>query len=282
MYTAKANGKGCIAVYEPSMHDRAVDRLAIKSELERSINEDTIDIAYQPIVRLDTGRIVGFEALARWTHPTRGPVSPVEFVPIAEDTGLILPLGKLVLERACAQLATWRRGLAGRDWRISVNLSARQLLAPDLVPMVGAAAADAGLDPAALTLELTESVLLSDSERVLRRLHDLKDLGVQIAIDDFGTGYSSLSYLQRVPFDVLKIDRAFVAALRDGHPEATLVRTIMDLARTLGRTAIAEGVELPVEVDGLRRLGCEYGQGFLFGRATDAATLAAEHGLLAS
>jgi diguanylate cyclase (GGDEF)-like protein/PAS domain S-box-containing protein len=276
MYTAKANGKGCVAVFEPAMHDRAVDRLAIKSELERSVNDGDIEIAYQPIVRLDSGQVVAFEALARWTHPIRGPVSPVEFIPIAEDTGLILPLGRLILERACDQLATWRRGVVGRDWRISVNLSARQLLAPDLVPTVRSATANAGLDPTALTLELTESVLLSDSERVLRRLHDLKELGVQIAIDDFGTGYSSLNYLQRVPFDVLKIDRAFVSALREGHAEATLVRTIMDLARTLGRTAIAEGVELPIEVDGLRRLGCEYGQGFLFGRAADPATVAAE------
>jgi diguanylate cyclase (GGDEF)-like protein/PAS domain S-box-containing protein len=282
MYTAKANGKGCVALFEPSMHDRAVDRLAIKSELERSVNDRTIEVAYQPIVRLDNRRIVAFEALARWTHPVRGQISPVEFVPIAEDTGLILPLGRLVLERACDQLARWRRGVPGHDWRISVNLSARQLLAPDLVPMVRAATANTGLNPAAVTLELTESVLLSDSERVLRRLHDLKDLGVQIAIDDFGTGYSSLSYLQRVPFDVLKIDRAFVAALREGHGEATLVRTIMDLAHTLGRNAIAEGVEREVEVEGLRRLGCEYGQGFLFGRASDAATLTAEHGLLAS
>jgi diguanylate cyclase (GGDEF)-like protein/PAS domain S-box-containing protein len=282
MYTAKANGKGCVAVFEPSMHDRAVDRLAIKSDLERTVNAGELDVAYQPIVRLDTGTIVGFEALARWNHPVRGAVSPVEFVPIAEDTGLILPLGRLVLERACHQLAIWRRGGSGQNWRVSVNLSARQLLAPDLVAMVRGATANAGLDPTALTLELTESVLLSDSERVLRRLHDLKDLGIQIAIDDFGTGYSSLSYLQRVPFDVLKIDRAFVSALRDGHPEATLVRTIMDLARTLGRTAIAEGVEQAVEVDGLRRLGCEYAQGFLFGRAADPETVSLEHGLLAS
>jgi EAL domain-containing protein (putative c-di-GMP-specific phosphodiesterase class I) len=163
-----------------------------------------------------------------------------------------------------------------------VNLSARQLLAPDLVAMVRSATTNAGLDPTALTLELTESVLLSDSERVLRRLHDLKDLGTSIAIDDFGTGYSSLSYLQRVPFDVLKIDRAFVLALREGHPEATLVRTIMDLARTLGRAAIAEGVEQPIEVEGLRLLGCELAQGFLFGKAADPATLALEHGLVAT
>jgi diguanylate cyclase (GGDEF)-like protein len=282
MYTAKANGKGCVAVFEPAMHDRAVDRLAIKSDLERTVNAGELDVHYQPIVRLETGRIIGFEALARWNHPVRGQVSPVEFIPIAEDTGLVLPLGRFVLEQACHQLAQWRNGESGRNWKVSVNLSARQLLAPDLVSMVRDATSNAGLDPTALTLELTESVLLSDSERVLRRLHDLKELGVQIAIDDFGTGYSSLSYLQRVPFDILKIDRAFVSALRDGHPEATLVRTIMDLSRTLGRSAIAEGVEQPIEVDGLRRLGCEFAQGYLFGKAADAETVTLEHGLLAS
>ena len=163
---------------------------------------------------------------------------------------------------------------------MSVNLSARQLLAPDLVTIVRGATEDAGLEPPSLILELTESVLLADSERVLRRLHRLKDLGVQIAIDDFGTGYSSLSYLQRVPFDILKIDRAFVAALRHELPNATLVRTIMDLGRTLGRSAIAEGIEEQIELDGLLELGCELGQGLLFGAAVDAPTLEVTLGLL--
>ena len=162
---------------------------------------------------------------------------------------------------------------------MSVNLSARQLLAPDLVANVQTATDAAGLEPSSLILELTESVLLADSERVLRRLHRLKDLGVQIAIDDFGTGYSSLSYLQRVPFDILKIDRAFVAALRDEDPHATLVRTIMDLSRTLGRAAIAEGIEEQTEVDGLLALGCELGQGRLFGPAQPAEALETVLGL---
>ena len=273
MYTAKANGKGCIEMFEPAMHHRAVDRLAIRGELERAVERAEIAVAYQPIVRLDSGKLVAFEALARWTHPERGAVSPSEFVPIAEDTGLIVPLGKLILERACTQLGVWLAANPTARWQMSVNLSARQLLAPDLVSTVRSALDAANLEPSCLILELTESVLLADSERVLRRLHRLKDLGVQIAIDDFGTGYSSLSYLQRVPFDILKIDRAFVAALRHEDPQTTLVRTIMDLGRTLGRTAIAEGIEEQVELDGLLALGCELGQGMHFGSAVDAATL---------
>jgi diguanylate cyclase (GGDEF)-like protein/PAS domain S-box-containing protein len=280
MYTAKANGKGCIEMFEPAMHHRAVDRLAIRGELERAVERGEIGVAYQPIVRLDTGELVAFEALARWNHPERGAVSPTEFVPIAEDTGLIVPLGKLVLERACQQLSTWLRANPMATWRMSVNLSARQLLAPDLVTTVRTATAAADLEPSSLILELTESVLLADSERVLRRLHRLKDLGLQIAIDDFGTGYSSLSYLQRVPFDILKIDRAFVAALRHEDPQTTLVRTIMDLGRTLGRTAIAEGIEEQVELEGLLALGCELGQGMHFGSAADAASLERDLDLL--
>ncbi|MGK2948448.1 MAG: putative bifunctional diguanylate cyclase/phosphodiesterase [Acidimicrobiales bacterium] len=280
MYTAKANGKGCIELFEPSMHLRAVDRMAIRGALERSVERGEIDVAYQPIVVLESGEVVGFEALARWTHPERGPVSPVEFVPIAEDTGVIIGLGHLVLRQACNQLAVWTQARPHAGWRMSVNLSARQLLAPDLVSSVRDATADAGLDPSSLVLELTESVLLSDSERVLRRLLRLKDLGVQIAIDDFGTGYSSLSYLQRVPFDILKIDRSFVSALRHEQPATTLARTIMDLARTLGRSTIAEGIEERIELDGLLSLGCELGQGFHFGGAVSAAQLEEDLGLV--
>jgi EAL domain-containing protein (putative c-di-GMP-specific phosphodiesterase class I) len=178
-----------------------------------------------------------------------------------------------VLQQACQHLGTWLAANPSASWQMSVNLSARQLLAPDLVANVQAATEASGLQPSSLVLELTESVLLADSERVLRRLHRLKDLGVHIAIDDFGTGYSSLSYLQRVPFDILKIDRAFVAALRQDHPHATLARTIMDLSRTLGRTAIAEGVEEQSEIDGLLALGCELGQGQFFEPAQRAEDL---------
>jgi diguanylate cyclase (GGDEF)-like protein/PAS domain S-box-containing protein len=280
MYTAKANGKGRIELFEPSMHHREVNRLAIRSELEKAVQQGDIDVAYQPIVRLDSGEVVGFEALARWQHAERGVVSPAEFVPIAEDSGLIIPLGQHVLDRACEQLGRWAAATPSAAWSMSVNLSARQLLGPDLVASVQRAIEVTDIPPSALVLELTESVLLADSERVLRRLHRLKDLGVRIAIDDFGTGYSSLSYLQRVPFDLLKIDRAFVAALRHEDAQSTLVRTIMDLSRTLGRTAVAEGIEEQAELDGLLALGCELGQGRLFGAAAPPGELERRLGLV--
>jgi diguanylate cyclase (GGDEF)-like protein/PAS domain S-box-containing protein len=281
MYTAKANGKGCIERYEPSMHHRALDRMAITAELERAIEDGRLEVAYQPIVNIGTGEVLGFEALARWTHPTRGPITPHEFVPIAEETGAILRLGHHVLVTACRQLGDWRASSeVARGWRMSVNLSARQLLADDLVDTVRLATEAGGILPTDLTLELTETVLLSDSERVLDRLQQLKALGVSIAIDDFGTGYSSLSYLQRVPFDAIKIDRAFVAALQLEDPSATLVRTIMDLAHTLDVDAIAEGIEQPIEVEALAQLGCEHGQGFFFGVPADGETISARMGLV--
>ncbi|MGQ0432081.1 MAG: putative bifunctional diguanylate cyclase/phosphodiesterase [Microthrixaceae bacterium] len=282
MYAAKANGKGCIEMFAPGMQHRAVDRIALSGDLERAIADGDIEVAYQPIVRLVGGEIVGFEALARWTHPQRGSISPVEFVAIADETGMILPLGRLILRQACEQLAHWLRTNPGETWMMSVNLSGPQVLAPDFVDVIRDVTSEAGLPPNLLVLELTEAVLLADSEVVLRRLQQLKDLGVQIAIDDFGTGYSSLSYLQRVPFDILKIDRAFVSALRHEVPSSTLVRTITDLGRTLGRTVIAEGIEEQIELDGLLQLGCELGQGYHFGRPTGPAELEHDLALLGS
>jgi diguanylate cyclase (GGDEF)-like protein/PAS domain S-box-containing protein len=280
MYTAKANGKGCVEVYDSGMQERALDLLAIRGELETSVARDEISVVYQPIVRLLGGELVGFEALARWNHPERGTISPREFVPIAEESGAIISLGRSVLRQACRQLAHWSAANPTASWVMSVNLTARQMLAPDLLDDVSAAIDDAGIEPSALMLEVTESALLTDSERMLRHLQQLKDLGVQIAIDDFGTGYSSLSYLQRVPFDMLKIDRPFVSALRHDLPSATLVRTILELGRSLGRTAIAEGVEEQVELDGLVELGCELGQGFHMGAPREAGALEGELGLL--
>ena len=279
MYTAKSHGKGRVEVFEPDMHRRVVDRLVLGGDLERSVQKGEIGVAYQPILSLADGSIMGFEALARWHHPERGWVSPVEFVAMADDSGVFRPLGRLVLDQACRQMARWLAANPGARWQVTVNLSARQVLDPDLLVTVQAALDGAGLDPAALVVELTEAVILADSEGVLRRLHQLKDLGVDIAIDHFGTGYSSLSYLQRVPFDILKIDRGLVSTLRDQDPESTLVPTIIDLARTLGRRAIAEGIEQQVELDGLRQLDCELGQGYHLRRPGDASTLEAELGL---
>lgn len=273
MYTAKAKGKGRIELYDPGMRHQVVDRLAIRDDLERAVADETIEVAYQPIVRLAGGELVGFEALARWNHPERGAVSPVEFLAIAEDASVIVELGRIVLRRACKQLGAWSSANPGHSWQMAVNVSGRQLLAPDLLEVVRVLTLEAGIDPSSLVLELAESVLLADTESVLRRLHELKAMGVKLAIDNFGTGYSSLSYLQRVPFDVLKIDRTCVAALRNEEPESTLVRTIMDLGRTLDRTVVAEGVEEQAELDGLLALGCEVGQGYRLGRPASPESL---------
>ncbi len=273
MYAAKAKGKARIELYDAAMRHKAGDRLAIRDDLQKAVVEETIEVAYQPIVRLAGGELVGFEALARWNHPERGPVSPVEFLAIADNAGVIIPLGHIILRRACEQLGVWLSANPDRSLQMGVNLSARQLLAPDLVEVVRELTTQAEILPSSLVLELAESVLLADTESVLRRLHELKALGVKIAIDDFGTGHSSLSYLQRVPFDILKIDRTCVAALRHDDPESSLVRTIMDLGRTLGRTVVAEGVEEQAELDGLLALGCELGQGYRFGRPATAESL---------
>jgi diguanylate cyclase (GGDEF)-like protein/PAS domain S-box-containing protein len=272
MYTAKANGKGCVEIFEPAMHSRAVDRMELKADLQRAVEHGQLSVAYQPIVALADARIVGVEALVRWNHPTRGTVSPVEFVPIAEDTGLVMPMGRYVLETACGDLQRWQ-GRTADDLRINVNLSARQLQSPDLVDQVAEVLRQTGVDPACLTLELTESVLLRDTTIALERLHGLKALGLSIAIDDFGTGYSSLGYLQRLPFDLIKVDRSFVASLRLKPARSTLVGAITDLARTLGVATVAEGIETEEELEGLRELGCEFGQGFLVGAPRSAAAL---------
>jgi diguanylate cyclase (GGDEF)-like protein/PAS domain S-box-containing protein len=279
MYAAKATGKGRVEVYEPDMRRRRTDRRSLTSQLERSVTAGDIDMDYQPIVSLASREIVGVEALVRWMHPERGPISPAALLPLAEEAGLVVALGRLVLEQACEQVVRWQGLEPARDWCLAVNLSATQLLDADSVALVREVTSAAGLDPRALTLELTESVLLSDSENILARLRSMKELGVRVALDDFGTGYSSLSYLQRVPFDVLKIDRAFVRSLRTDDPAATLAGTIVDLARTLGRTTIAEGIEDEAEVTGLLALGCKVGQGHLLGPAVDAATLELAAGL---
>jgi diguanylate cyclase (GGDEF)-like protein/PAS domain S-box-containing protein len=282
MYTAKANGKGCVELFEPTMQLRAVDRLSIERELQRSVEREEIDLVYQPIVHLGTGQTVAFEAMARWSHPERGPVPPVELLRAAEHAGVAMALARLVLHGACGQLAAWRAANPDGTWSMSVNLSQEQILDDAIGDLVADALETAGIEPADLTLEITESILLTDSERVLRRLHHLTDLGVRVAIDDFGTGYSSLSYLQRVPFDVLKIDRAFVGALKTQQPAGTLVRTILDLSRTLGRAVIADGVEERVQVEGLLELGCELGQGSLLGAPADADTVARRSGIRGS
>jgi len=262
MYRAKSDGKGRYAIYEPSMHERVLERLTLKADLQRADLDEEFILHYQPIVAVHTGEVVAVEALLRWRHPERGLVLPGEFMGLAEETGLVLPLGRRILLRACAQVASWR-SLGHRAVGVSVNISAKQLASRRLLEEVTAALASSELDPAALTLEITESMLL-DSRVVIRRLEELKALGVRIAIDDFGTGYSSLNHLRRFPVDTLKIARAFVEELGTSPEQERLVAAILRLGTTLGLESIAEGVETEAQRDRLLALRCRYAQGFLY------------------
>jgi EAL domain-containing protein (putative c-di-GMP-specific phosphodiesterase class I) len=251
------------------MHTALVDRLQLEADLRRGLEEDQFELYYQPSIDLDSGTVVGFEALIRWNHPSRGLVLPAEFIHVAEASGFIRPLGEWVLREACQQAVAW----IGDDHRplvMSVNVSGRQLDQPDFLAVVSSALADTGLAATSLCLEMTESVLLNDTDEVLLLLNELKQLGVRLAIDDFGTGYSSLSYLHRFPFDILKIDKSFVERLNSRSDEATLVRTIVQLGQGLGVTTVAEGLEHFDQFLVLRRMGCEVGQGYYFSRPVPA------------
>ncbi|HYB26797.1 MAG TPA: EAL domain-containing protein [Solirubrobacteraceae bacterium] len=271
MYKAKTTGKGHFQVFHPSMGAAVLERHGLKEELRLAIERQELTLYFQPIVDLDTGALVAEEALVRWEHPRRGLVGPSEFVPLAEETGLILSLGQYVLEEACQQAHRWetqagRGSVGGSAISVHVNLSAVELRDPDLVSRVQAILAGADVDPRSIVFEITESVLLEDSERVSATIAALRSLGARFALDDFGTGYSSLSYLHTLPFDMLKIAKSFVDGLARGGREASFVRMIIELARTLGVTVIAEGIETPDQVTALVALECDLGQGFYLGR----------------
>jgi diguanylate cyclase (GGDEF)-like protein len=273
MYRAKRSDEtGAYATFEPSMHTAVVERLEIEADLRRATERDELLLHYQPIIELATGRITGVEALLRWAHPRRGLVMPLEFIPLAEETRLILDLGRWALREACRQAARWRADpRTDRPW-VSVNLSGLQLLDPRLDAEVAAALAESGLEPASLTLEITETVLVQDVAAAVDRLEKLRALGVSIAIDDFGTGYSSLRYIRRFPADILKIAKPFVDGLHD-ETDTALVRTIVALADSLGLRAVAEGIEDHRQLTRLRELGCQLGQGYLFARPLAAHDL---------
>lgn len=271
MYAAKSTSRGGWVFFDPSMHSALVDRVTLESDMRRALEDNEFWVAYQPIVDLASQRVTGLEALVRWRHPTRGTIPPSSFVPVAEETGLILPIGQLVLMEACRQVARWNAD--GRVLSITVNLSARQLQAPELEQDVQLALAASGLSPSHLVLEITESVLMESGGLTLGRLQALKALGVRLAIDDFGTGYSSLSYLQQFPVDILKIDRTFTNGLNRGPNEDALARTIIALGDLLTLRTIAEGVEQAGQHERLKDLGCDYGQGYLFGHPVSAAEM---------
>ena len=260
MYAAKGLGKGQYVVFEPEMHRAALARIELQADLQRAIDGGELFLHYQPIVSLQEMRVTGVEALVRWLHPRRGVLSPDAFIPLAEETGLIDPLGRAVLAEACRQAVAWadeQRGLT-----MSVNLSARQLQRPDFVDDVAELLRETGLDPSLLILEITESVLMRDAEESVERLRGLNDLGVRLAIDDFGTGYSSLSYLKRFPVDILKIDKSFVDGLTQGAEESALARAIVQIGRSLRLRTVAEGIERADQLVRLRDIGCDFGQGY--------------------
>jgi diguanylate cyclase (GGDEF)-like protein/PAS domain S-box-containing protein len=267
MYMAKHNGKGRFELFEPAMHEHAVHRLQIAADLRRGMASGQLEVFYQPIVNAATATACGAEALVRWHHPTRGLVSPVEFVPVAESTGLIVPLGKWVLAEACRQAQTWRlAGLFGADFYISVNLSARQLQDPRLIDDVAEVLKDSGLPPRSLVLEVTESTVMENFDTALARLGALKDLGLRLAVDDFGTGHSSLSQLRNLPVDVVKIDKSFIDRITLDAAGAAMVRSVIELGHALGLTSIAEGVEEPDQLALLDHLGCDHIQGYLYAK----------------
>jgi diguanylate cyclase (GGDEF)-like protein/PAS domain S-box-containing protein len=274
MYLAKRAGKDRFEIFETAMHVQVVERLQLEADLHQAITAEQLHLHFQPIVTLADRRTVGLEALARWEHPERGSISPGRFIPLAEETGLIVPIGRHVLREACRQLACWRARIPGADQlTVSVNVSMRQLLVGDLVEDVRRALLDAGLPAPALTLELTESSLATDTEQAIEALRRLKALGVRLAIDDFGTGYSSLAYLHRFPVDVLKIDRSFVSSVASGQQSPALARAIVDLGRSLDLVTLAEGIEQDLELAQFRELNCTLGQGYLFARPAEPATI---------
>ncbi|HYH87476.1 MAG TPA: EAL domain-containing protein [Pyrinomonadaceae bacterium] len=274
MYRAKANGKNRFEAFDARMHARAVEALRLENELRRAIMAGEVQPHYQPIIALDTGEITGFEALARWRHPERGLVSPADFIPLAEETGLIMPLGLSILRQSCVQLAEWDRAWPEErpfnPFKLSVNVSVKQLRQPGLVEEVRSILLETGVSPERLQLEITESALMEDAAAAIEMLRQMKAIGVRLAMDDFGTGYSSLSYLHRFPIDTLKIDRSFVTRMGTDRESRGIVKTIIMLANELGKEVVAEGVETTAQRDALAGLACGYAQGYLFSKPLDA------------
>jgi diguanylate cyclase (GGDEF)-like protein/PAS domain S-box-containing protein len=267
MYRAKSSGKARHEVFDKAMHTFAVNLLQIETDLRKALDRRQFVIHYQPIVSLDTFHICGFEALVRWEHPERGTIWPMDFIPVAEDTGLILSIGEWTLQEACKQMRRWEHEFPSEDpMFISVNLSPKQFNQPHLLERVSDILQETGLDASSLKLEITEGAVMENLEMATELLRQLRALGVKLSIDDFGTGYSSLSYLHRFPIDTLKIDRSFVTRISENNENTEIVRTIVVLAQNLGMDVVAEGVETKEQLAILRQFGCEFGQGFYFSK----------------
>ncbi|MBV9453026.1 MAG: EAL domain-containing protein, partial [Rubrobacter sp.] len=267
MYEAKNKGKAHYRVFKPHMYTLALERLSMGSDLRRAIKREEFEVYYQPKVALETSQIVGMEALVRWERPKHGLTSPARFIPIAEELGLILPLGRWILEEACRQTRKWNaRRHVDPPLTVCINLSAKQFEHPDLVQDVDRILQETGLNPRSLDLEITESAVMENTQFTLDTFRDLKALGVRLVIDDFGTGYSSLSYLKYFPVDQLKIGRSFIKELGKDARDAVLLSGIINLARDLGLGVIAEGVESVEQIALLQEMGCNFAQGYYFGR----------------
>ena len=280
MYRAKARGRDCVEVFSPGTHDATVLTLRTTNELRRGLERGEIVPYYQPIVQLDTGHLVGFEVLARWRHPDRGLLGPDQFLPMAEETGLIGEVGAAVLRSSLAQLGQWRIRLPRfANLTVSVNVSGRQLMSSIFHGMVAEALAESGLTADALWLEITESALMSDVKAATVALRELRNLGLHLAVDDFGTGYSSLTYLKRFPVEAIKVDRSFVSGLGIDPEDTTIVEAVVKLGHSLGLLVVAEGVETPLQLARLREISCDHGQGYVFGRPRPAELVESEYAL---
>lgn len=279
MYRAKSNGKSNYVFYEDSMNDRVVERLLLENGLRKAMECGELSVHYQPLIDLGTDALTGAEALARWAHPTKGQVSPGQFIPIAEETGLIVPIGYWIMEEACRQTVRWKaEAEADLDaFCISVNLSGKQLQRDDVVERVAEILYRTGLKPSCLKLEITESVLMKNQEDVIEKMRRLKDLGLRLALDDFGTGYSSLSTLSAFPIDTLKIDQTFVSRLGTEEQAKSVVEAIMGLSRSMKMDVTSEGVETDFQRHIIQGFGCQTGQGYLFDRPLDADAFGLRH-----
>jgi diguanylate cyclase (GGDEF)-like protein len=274
MFHAKRHGRTGFEVFEPAMRAAVAERLALKAELEHAVVASEFVIHYQPIVMLESGDICGVEALVRWNHAERGLIPPFHFIPLAEETGLIVPLGRFILHEALRQGRAWQELIDQPEFVMSINLSARQLDHSTLVKDVGEAIEQTGIDPQTVILEITETALMEDVEAAIAHLYELKTLGIQIAIDDFGTGYSSLQYLRQFPADIIKVAKPFVdGVVEAGSDEYRIADAIVRLGETFGLRALAEGIELPEQREMLRNLRCELGQGFLFSRPLEPGAI---------
>jgi diguanylate cyclase (GGDEF)-like protein/PAS domain S-box-containing protein len=270
MYRAKERGGARTELFDSAMRDNAVRAMRIEQELQRALEQGELRLYYQPAVDLSTGQVVGAEALVRWEHPQRGLIVPDRFLSVAEETGLIVPLGAWVVGETCRRLAEWQSCPETAHLHLSLNLSARELTHPDVVSTVLECVRESGIDPHSLTIEVTESTAMADGDTGFRALRDLSAAGIQVAIDDFGTGYSSLEQLRRMPVDIVKVDRSFVSGMAADSTDREIVAAVVGMGRALKLCVVAEGIETPEQADALRELGCDIGQGFLFAKPLPA------------